>query len=247
MANRNGRTPPKLIKLLKYQHFLIEISRECATFFQMRTLKIATASWRTELPPLASPIGISRGTPRRTTGYHRIRALEPGNWFRSVSPARYIELYGEVLDRLDPREIYDRLMGFGDFPVLLCWESPADCHAGKAWCHRHLAAQWLEDRLDIQVHEVGHPNLDRFAFLRQRGIAAPDYRHNRSAAIASDNPPSRNQSATAYHGFGLARRDVEVAGNRLLAQPLARGRARIQPLHNGDRTTVGVFENGTET
>jgi hypothetical protein len=159
----------------------------------MRTPKIATASWRTVLPHSASPVGISRGTPRRIAGYHRIRALEPGDWFRSVSPARYIELYGEILDGLDPREIYDRLMDFGDFPVLLCWESAAECHAGKAWCHRHLAAQWLEDRLDIQVQEVGHPNLDRFAFLRQQGIAAPNYRHSRSTAIASDNAHSRNQ------------------------------------------------------
>jgi hypothetical protein len=31
------------------------------------------------------------------------------------------------------------------------------------WCHRHIVAQWLEDRLGIAVHEVGHPNLDRFA------------------------------------------------------------------------------------
>jgi hypothetical protein len=183
--------PPKLINALKYQHFLIEIPRQCDIFFQMRTPKIATASWRTVLPHSASPVGISRGTPRPIAGYQRIRALEPGNWFRSVSPARYIELYGEILDRLDPREIYDRLMGYGDYPVLLCWESAAECHAGKAWCHRHLAAQWLEDRLDIQVQEVGHPNLDRFAFLRQQGIVAPNYRYSRSTGITSDNTNSR--------------------------------------------------------
>jgi hypothetical protein len=142
------------------------------------------------LPDSASPIGISRGTPRRTAGYHRVRALEPGNWFRSVSPTEYIKLYSEILDRLDPLEIFDRLISYGDNPVMLCWECPAACAAGKVWCHRHLAAQWLEDRLDIKVPEVGHPNLDRFAFLRQQGIAAPDYRHRRSAAITSDNTNS---------------------------------------------------------
>jgi hypothetical protein len=158
----------------------------------MRTAKIGTASWRTVLPHSASPVSVSRGVPRRIAGYHRVRALEPGNWFRSVSPARYLELYREILDRLDPREVYDRLRSFGDYPVLLCWESSADCHAGKAWCHRHLAAQWLEDRLDIQVQEIGHPNLDRFAFLRQQGIGAPSYRYSRSPAITSDNKDSRN-------------------------------------------------------
>jgi hypothetical protein len=94
---------------------------------EMRTPKIATASWRAALPHLALPIGISRGTPSRIAGYHRVRALEPGNWFRSVSAARYIELDREILDRLDPAEIYDRLIAFGDNPVMLCWESASDC------------------------------------------------------------------------------------------------------------------------
>lgn len=61
-------------------------------------------------------------------------------------------------------------------PVMLCWEGAHDCHAGSKWCHRHLAAQWLEDRLGIEVHEVGFPNLDRFAYLRNLGIASPSYR-----------------------------------------------------------------------
>ena len=50
---------------------------------------------------------------------------------------------------------------------MLCWEAAHDCHAGSKWCHRHLAAQWLEDRLGIEVQEVGFPNLDRFAYLRK--------------------------------------------------------------------------------
>jgi hypothetical protein len=158
----------------------------------MRTPKIATASWRTLLPRSASPVGISRGTPRRIAGYHRIRALEPGNWFRSVSPARYIELYNEILDRLEPTEIYDRLIAFGDYPVLLCWELACDCHSGKTFCHRHLVAQWLEDRLCIHVEEVDYPALDRFAFLRAQGIAAANYRKGRAAAITFDNTDYRN-------------------------------------------------------
>lgn len=160
----------------------------------MRTLKVATASWRTELPLQASLIGISRGTPRRIAGYRRIRALEPGNWFRSVSLARYIDLYSEILAQLDPAEIYDRLISFGDRPVMLCWETASDCHSGKTFCHRHLVAQWLEDCLGIQVEEVGHPNLDRFAFLRAQGIEPPNCRTSTSdRLIASDNALSRNQ------------------------------------------------------
>jgi hypothetical protein len=123
----------------------------------------------------ADLIGISRGTPRGASGYRRLRALEPGNWFRSVSPARFLDLYLEILEQLDPAEIYDRLIGLGNHPVLLCWETPSDCHSGTAWCHRHLVAQWLEDRLGIEVPEVDHPKLDRFAFLRKHGIPASDY------------------------------------------------------------------------
>jgi hypothetical protein len=127
-------------------------------------------------PAGAVPVGISRGTPRRVRGYRRLRGLEPGSWFRSVQPKRYIELYREILDQLDPAKIYDRLISFGDNPVMLCWETASDCHSGKTFCHRHLVAQWLEDRLGIEVQEVGHPKLDRFAFLRVQEIKAPDYR-----------------------------------------------------------------------
>lgn len=145
--------------------------------------KILTASWRATLPEFATAVGVSRGTPRRVGGYRRLRALEPGNWFRSAPPGRYLELYREILDRLDPVEICERLIAFGDYPVLLCWESASDCHSGKAFCHRHLVAQWLEDRLGIEVEEVGHPELDRFGFLRAQGIKAPIGRRRQTESL----------------------------------------------------------------
>ena len=118
--------------------------------------------------------------PGTSIGYRRLRALEPGSWFRSVTPARYLQLYDEILSRLDPAEIYNRLIAFGEHPVLLCWESASDCQLGKTFCHRHLVAQWLEDRLGIEVLEIGHSNLDRFAFLRAYGIKSPDYQKPRT-------------------------------------------------------------------
>jgi hypothetical protein len=78
----------------------------------LRMPKILTASWFTKLPTDAVPVGISRGTPRRRGGYRRLRALEPGTWFRTVPPARYIELYRDILDRLDPAEIYNQLLSY---------------------------------------------------------------------------------------------------------------------------------------
>lgn len=85
--------------------------------------QVLTASWSAILPTGAVRVGISRGTPRRGGGYRRVRALEPGPWFRTVTPARYLDLYREILDRLDPAEIHDQLLSYGDCPVLLCWES----------------------------------------------------------------------------------------------------------------------------
>jgi len=144
------------------------------SFLEMWMPQILTASWLAVLPDGATPVGISRSTPR-SSGYRRLRSLEPGPWFRSVTAARYLELYCEILDRLDPDEIYAQLSSFGAIAVMLCWESASDCHSGKAWCHRHLVAQWLEDRLGMEICEVGYPNLDRFAFLKKAGLRAPDY------------------------------------------------------------------------
>ena len=151
--------------------------------------QIMTASWLAKLPADGTPVGISRGVPRGKAGFRRLRELEPGSWFKSVAPQRYLTLYREILDRLDPQSIQDRLFGYGDTPVMLCWEFRPDCHHGTRWCHRHLAAQWLEDRLGIEVREVGHPGLDRFAFLRNTGIPSPTFKDARVGpnALTSDN------------------------------------------------------------
>jgi hypothetical protein len=138
--------------------------------------QIITASWFAKLPAGVAPVGISRGVPRGKSGYQRLRELEPGPWFKSVAPERYLTLYGQILDRLDPGAIRDRLLGYGDNPVMLCWEPAHECHDGSKWCHRHLAAQWLEDRLCIEVPEIGFPKFDRFAYLRKLGIPIPSYR-----------------------------------------------------------------------
>src|SRR5262249_11391009 len=117
---------------------------------------------------------------------------EPGPWFKSVSPKRYLDLYGEILARLDPSEIRDRLSDFGDTPVMLCWEKAHDCDTGKVWCHRHLAAQWLEDRLGIEVREVGFRKLNRFAYLRNVGIPEPTIATRKALLVGKIGPDDDN-------------------------------------------------------
>jgi len=103
------------------------------------------------------------------TGCKRYRALEPGPWFNSVSIPEYLKRYGAILAKFDPRRVADEL-------VMLCYENAVGVREGKLWCHRHLAAQWLEDRLGIKIEEYGHPDLDRFAKLRINGIKPPNYK-----------------------------------------------------------------------
>ena len=53
--------------------------------------------------------------------------------------------YKEVLDKLDPKEVYDEL---GEDAILLCWETPEE------FCHRHLVAEWLSKNLNIEIKEI---------------------------------------------------------------------------------------------
>jgi len=99
----------------------------------------------------------------------------PDHGLSQSPPRQYLTRYRQILERLDPGAIREQLFGYGDVPVMLCWEAAHDCHTGGKWCHRHLAAQWLEESLGIDVPEVGISNLDRFAYLRKLNIAAPTF------------------------------------------------------------------------
>jgi hypothetical protein len=146
---------------------------------------ILTGSWSAQLPAGVTAVGISRGTPRRRSGFRRLPELFPGPWFGSVPPETYLRRYGQILAHLDPTTIHDRLLALGGTPVMLCFESAGDIQSGTRFCHRHLVAQWLEDRLGIEVPEVGYPNLDRFAFLRKNGIPTPRYKDRPASATAA--------------------------------------------------------------
>ena len=62
----------------------------------------------------------------------------------------YTKLYYEqVLNNLNPQEVYNEL---GDNAVLLCYE--------KTFCHRHIVAKWLEEKLGVEVKELENENKD---------------------------------------------------------------------------------------
>ena len=79
------------------------------------------------------------------------KKLAPKYWFflkykKDGDEAYYTEQYQkEVLDTLDPQQVFNEL---GEDVILLCWEK-----TGK-FCHRHLIAKWLEEKLNIKVSEL---------------------------------------------------------------------------------------------
>ena len=53
--------------------------------------------------------------------------------------------YKEVLDKLNPHQV---LRDLGEDAVLLCWEKQGE------FCHRHIVAAWLRDKLGVHITEL---------------------------------------------------------------------------------------------
>jgi hypothetical protein len=99
-------------------------------------------------------ISIARRAPRFFKG-PSFKPLAPGPWFNSVDKTRYVELYKtEILSKLDPASIWEALSDLAGEaePVLLCWEKPP--FAGDNYCHRRMAAEWLENALGESIPEI---------------------------------------------------------------------------------------------
>jgi len=90
-------------------------------------------------------VSIARWTPPGFRNIRQFRLLVPRKDWGGQSPNTFIRTYYEkVLDRLDPRLIYDSL----EESILLCWEPPG------VFCHRRIVAEWLEQHLAIKVPEL---------------------------------------------------------------------------------------------
>jgi len=134
-------------------------------------MRIFTSSWFAKLPPAIKKIGISRGTPRGyPAGYRRLSELQPGPWFRAVTPEEYRRRFMAQLHELEAAAVVAKLeeLGGGRDVALLCYERPED---PAAWCHRGFVAAWLWDQLRLEVREFGlegrgcgweHPKLPPF-------------------------------------------------------------------------------------
>lgn len=72
-------------------------------------------------------------------------ALAPTKEMLKMNEATYRKEYQKILDKLDPSKVYKDL---GEDAILLCWEKPGE------FCHRRLAAEWLENHLGVTVPEL---------------------------------------------------------------------------------------------
>jgi len=100
--------------------------------------------WRFHLKEVPHLVSIAWKTPEWFQG-RRYPALAPRGKMLKMPEDEYRRRYQAILDRLDPRQVYEDL---GEDAVLLCWEQPGE------FCHRRLVAAWLERALGVTVPEL---------------------------------------------------------------------------------------------
>ena len=96
-----------------------------------------------------TPISIAMSA-RHFTGI-LYRKLNPDISYLTYDPVDYVPKYNKKLLSLDAKVVFNELKSLskGKDVVLLC-------HEGEhLFCHRHLAARWLENNLNIQILELG--------------------------------------------------------------------------------------------
>ena len=95
-------------------------------------------------------VSISAKAPTWWSG-REYKKLAPKYWFfmkykEDGDEEFYTKAYQEeVLDKLDAQEVYNEL---GSDVVLLCYEK------SNTFCHRHLVANWLNEKLNLKITEL---------------------------------------------------------------------------------------------
>lgn len=119
----------------------------------------------------AVKVGISRGKPRWKLPYRYrvLRELAPSREALAIHDhAEFEEAYLAGLEEIGAQTILAQLERIsaeeGGRPlVLLCYENVL---AGD-WCHRQIAAEWMQERLGIEVPELEPGMLPEVELSRQ--------------------------------------------------------------------------------
>jgi uncharacterized protein YeaO (DUF488 family) len=103
------------------------------------------------------PVGISGKIPDGFKGIRYQQLAPKYSWWKQwhdehMSDDWFTKKYYEtVLNQLDPTQVLQDLQKFGKNVILLCYETP------EKFCHRHIAAQWLNNKLNLEVNEYSRP------------------------------------------------------------------------------------------
>lgn len=96
------------------------------------------------------PVSVARYTPNWYAG-RRYLDVAPTSFMLSgsCSQERYLQLYDDILKKLNPEKVISDLIGIGGGRdvALCCYEKPSD------FCHRHLLAKWLNENTSYEVVE----------------------------------------------------------------------------------------------
>jgi len=98
----------------------------------------------------ANPVSIAGRCPVWYKGREYKKLAPKYDFFKKYkedgNEAEYTAAFqAQVLDLLDPATVLSEL---GENAVLLCWEKSGE------FCHRHLVAKWLRDKLGIECTEL---------------------------------------------------------------------------------------------
>jgi hypothetical protein len=107
-------------------------------------------------------ISIARHAPDWWSGPSYATLAPRPEWLK-LSQGACTPLYAALLAKLDAKRVIEELTVLaGDNIMLLCWEASLACRTGRAWCHRHLVARWLERETGILVLEFALPRSGLF-------------------------------------------------------------------------------------
>ncbi|MDX3100488.1 hypothetical protein [Nonomuraea angiospora] len=122
---------------------------------------LATCTYQEFTADMGHPVRTTVGAPRFPLGYALVghaTLLTPARAMLGLSYEAYKPRYLQLLDsagidaiRAELDEIADGLAG-GRPLVLLCFDR---LDKPGAWCHRQMAAAWLQERAGIEVPELG--------------------------------------------------------------------------------------------
>lgn len=99
------------------------------------------------------PVSISLYPPK-WRGWSQLRFFAPTKdiLFNTSGVEEYTKRFNEeILEKLNAEEVKRliELISRGRDVALLCFEKPGD------FCHRHLVAQWLKEKLGFEIEEFG--------------------------------------------------------------------------------------------